>query len=61
MYFDNNPTPDNIKLIEEYVNKFLFAKFLTDGYRFELELSSKEPGQVTVEGVKSFKNGVRIW
>lgn len=60
MYFDNTVTPQNIKLIEEYVNKFLFDKFITDGYRFELELECKEEGKILVAGFKSFKNGVQI-
>jgi hypothetical protein len=60
MYFDNNVTPQNIKLIEEYVNRFLFDKFITDGYRFELELECKEEDSILVTGFKSFKNGVPI-
>jgi hypothetical protein len=59
-YFDNNVTPQNIKLIEEYVNRFLFDKFITDGYRFELELECKKEGNILVTGFKSFKNGVPI-
>jgi hypothetical protein len=60
MYFDNKVTPQNIKLIEEYVNRFLFDKFITDGYRFELELECKEEGSILITGFKSFKNGVPI-
>lgn len=55
-YFDSNPTPDNIKMIEEFVNKFLFNRFIEDGYRFELELECKEPGNILVTGFKAFKN-----
>jgi uncharacterized membrane protein len=54
-YFDNKVTPQNIKLIEEYVNRFLFDKFIADGYRFELELECKKEGNILVTGFKSFK------
>lgn len=59
-YFDNKATPQNIKLIEEYVNRFLFDKFITDGYRFELELECKKENCIKVTGFKSFKDGVPI-
>lgn len=59
-YFDGNPTPENIKLIQEYVNKFLFNKFIEDGYRFELELECEIPSEIKITGFRAFKNDKQI-
>lgn len=56
-YFDGDPNPKNIKLIEDYFNNFLFSSHRATGLTFSIALSSRKKGHIKIEDFQAYMNG----